>query len=90
MTLLQKGPVTVAADSTNWRGYSSGILDEPNKDVYTLNHAVVIVGYGEENGVPYWTIKNSWGEFWGENGYIRIKRYSGVSTELYNLQSIVY
>jgi hypothetical protein len=44
-------------------------------------HAVVIVGYGTENGIPYWLIKNSWGTTWGLNdmkGYAKFKRNSNI------------
>lgn len=68
-------PVTVAieADTRYFQSYSGGILTDP-KCGTTLDHAVEIVGYGEENGQKYWTVRNSWGASWGENGYVRIAR----------------
>lgn len=38
-----------------------------------LNHAISVVGYGVEAGTPYWTIRNSWGSYWGDEGYFRLK-----------------
>jgi cathepsin L len=71
--LFHVGPlnVAVAASSRDFKFYKSGILD---KCGVQLDHAVLVVGYGVENGNEYFIIKNSWGETYGENGYIRISR----------------
>ena len=75
MAAVAQQPVSVAieADTTVFQLYSGGILDS-DKCGTNLDHGVLLVGYGTDNDVDYWTIKNSWGESWGEEGYIRIKR----------------
>ena len=68
-------PVSVAieADTRYFQSYSSGVLDAV-KCGNSLDHGVLIVGYGTENGQKYWLVKNSWGDTWGEQGYVKILR----------------
>lgn len=54
--------------------YTSGIITKNCGD--KLDHGVLAVGYGIENDVEYYIVKNSWGPSWGESGYVRI----GVAT----------
>lgn len=68
-------PVAIAieADTRYFQSYSSGILTSTTCGT-TLDHGVLIVGYGEENGQKYWLVKNSWGTTWGDDGYVKIAR----------------
>ncbi|KAL1417135.1 hypothetical protein MTO96_027188 [Rhipicephalus appendiculatus] len=74
------GPISIAINASpqTFMFYKNGIYGEPNCDPRGLNHAVLLVGYGEERGVPYWIVKNSWGPGWGEGGYIKILRNRNV------------
>jgi len=71
---VAKLPVSVAvcAGEGDFQSYESGIFDGPCGT--QLDHAVLAVGYGEENKKLYWKVKNSWSDTWGEQGYIRMLR----------------
>merc|ERR1711970_646373 len=80
-------PVSTSVQATYWGDYNSGVYDDyrccdqdtdPNCK-WSLNHAVTVVGYGHDNasGKDYWLVKNSWGSWFGENGYIKVKRGTG-------------
>merc|ERR1711920_51046 len=68
-------PVSIAieADQTVFQHYTGGVLTSDACGT-TLDHGVLIVGYGTDNGQKYWKVKNSWGDTWGESGYIRIEK----------------
>jgi len=72
--LIETGPISVAFDASPIMWYSSGIVTGRSCNPKTMSHAVLLVGFGEENGKKYWIVKNSWGSGWGEKGYFRILR----------------
>ena len=83
---VQTQPVAIAIAANNKyiHSYASGIIDADDcativiiedEKLNTVNHAVLIVGYGtdEATGLDYWLIKNSWNTTWGDKGYFKIK-----------------
>lgn len=76
--LANNGPVVVSVYAPDSFGhYTEGIFSEdscPN-DCSDVNHAMLAIGYGSAE-LDYWLVKNSWGESWGESGYIKMIRNS--------------
>jgi len=62
--------VAVEADQYAFQYYSSGILTGTCGT--SLDHGVLVVGYGTDGTQEYWKVKNSWGTTWGEEGYVLI------------------
>ncbi|NP_081620.2 cathepsin L-like 3 precursor [Mus musculus] len=71
------GPISVGIDTKHksFQFYKEGMYYEPDCSSTVLDHAVLVVGYGEESdGRKYWLVKNSWGRDWGMNGYIKMAK----------------
>jgi len=74
--LAKVGPVSVAIDASNpsFQFYQDGVYYEPRCSPENLDHGVLAVGYGEEDGQKFWLVKNSWSDQWGDGGYIKMAR----------------
>ncbi|CAE7213381.1 CEP1 [Symbiodinium pilosum] len=78
--IVNYGPLAISVDASHWSPYSSGIANPCDIDGNVdIDHAVGLVGYGVDGGKKYWTVRNSWGATWGENGYIRLERQDDES-----------
>jgi len=69
--------IALAAGNSQFQMYRSGILDSTACPTQ-IDHAVAMVGYGNEGGKDYWIVRNSWGSGWGDRGYIRIAAHEGA------------
>eukprot|EP01060_Flectonema_neradi_P003087 TRINITY_DN11948_c0_g1_i1.p1 TRINITY_DN11948_c0_g1~~TRINITY_DN11948_c0_g1_i1.p1 ORF type:complete len:331 (+),score=62.73 TRINITY_DN11948_c0_g1_i1:59-1051(+) len=65
------GPFAVEMCATSLLTYQRGIIT--NCKCENHDHSAAIVGWGVEDGVKYWLLKNSWGTGWGESGYLRLE-----------------
>ena len=64
--------VGIQANQGSFMYYHKGVVESGCGS--SLDHAVLVVGYGEEDGKPYWLVKNTWGPYWGEKGFVKILR----------------
>ncbi|KAH8246757.1 hypothetical protein KR038_007654 [Drosophila bunnanda] len=66
------GPVAISINATpkTFQLYSDGIYDDAACSSSSVNHAMLVIGFGKD----YWILKNWWGELWGESGFMRIRK----------------
>jgi len=72
--IMARGPVAAGIDATVLETYTGGIITATQPA--NIDHIVSIVGWGHDNstGVDYWICRNSWGQYWGEQGWFRLIR----------------
>merc|ERR1712216_969619 len=69
--IFARGPIACGIDAAPILNYTSGIAKDAGSFV---DHVISVVGWGnDETEGQYWIVQNSWGEYWGEMGYIRVK-----------------
>lgn len=76
--IFSRGPIACAIDATQkFEEYTGGIFSQ-NLTIAVTNHVISVVGWGndESTGEEYWIGRNSWGTYWGEMGYFKIKMHS--------------
>eukprot|EP00164_Ancoracysta_twista_P001945 GFYU01002555.1.p2 GENE.GFYU01002555.1~~GFYU01002555.1.p2 ORF type:complete len:292 (+),score=99.18 GFYU01002555.1:36-911(+) len=74
--IYARGPIACGVDADPMHKYEgSGILYDKT-GAQSINHIISVAGWGEENGVKYWHVRNSWGTYWGEDksGWVRVAR----------------
>jgi len=74
MSAVAQQPISIGVQANQpvFKHYRGGIMTAACGTA--LDHGILAVGYGTENGVDYWIVKNSWGTRWGEAGFGRLKR----------------
>lgn len=71
--LVAHGPVGTYVNAISWKNYLGGVIQYNCDDAfYKVNHAVQIVGYDTTARIPHYIAKNSWGSYFGEDGYLRL------------------
>lgn len=68
--ILANGPISCGIDAASILEYTGGIVSTKGGGI---DHVISVTGWGVEGDTTYWNVRNSWGEYWGEMGYIRVE-----------------
>lgn len=73
--IIDNGPIEASYNVyDDFIHYKSGVYVKSKNATLLGDHASKLIGWGEENGVPYWLLLNSWSSDWGMNGTFKIRR----------------
>lgn len=75
--IFARGPIACGIDAQPLLKYTGGVIDVGGGGV---DHVISVTGWGSDNGKQYWIVRNSWGEYWGEMGYVRVA-FGALSVE---------
>lgn len=78
--IMAHGPISCGIDASQILEYTSGVASGKGTGI---DHVISVVGWGVDNGQSYWMVRNSWGEYWGEMGYIRV---GPIGSDSFNLE----
>lgn len=93
--IYARGPIGCGIDATEQlENYTGGIFSQ-KKILPLINHEISVAGWGVDDatGEEYWIARNSWGTYWGEKGFFRIKMYSqnlGIERECNWAVPVIY
>jgi cathepsin F len=68
---IEQSPMSIIVDATLWQTYESGVITTASGCGTSLDHAVQATGYNANGN--YWIIRNSWGETWGNDGFVYVE-----------------
>jgi len=69
--ILARGPIACGIDAVPMLHYTGGIISDQGQEI---DHVVSVVGWGKQGSTEYWIVRNSWGEFWGDMGYVYVEK----------------
>lgn len=95
IAIKEAGPVAIGINANNLQFYESGIIDAAScppagRGIQSINHAALVVGWGEEGGTKYWLVKNSYGEEFGEHGYFKLERMRPNKENLFGTCGLLF
>jgi hypothetical protein len=71
--VVSQGPFSIIVDASGWQQYSGGSIFPSSGCGQNIDHAVAVVGFDKTGDTPYWIVRNSWGTWWGDQGYMKLE-----------------